>query len=342
MKPFELRTLCRSGLKVTQLGFGAAPVGDLYQRLSDDQAVETIRAAYAAGVRYFDSAPLYGFGLSEHRVGYALRHHPRESFVLSTKVGRTLQARPKCEFDHGMWAGGLNFHPVFDYSYDGVMRSFEDSLQRLGTDHVETLAIHDLDLIHHRTSEEVDRRFRELTGGLKALRELLDSGVIRGFGAGANQLEYCRRFADMCDLDFFLIAGRYTLLEQPALDDVLPLCAERNISVTVAAPFNSGILASGSVAAARYDYQLAPPEILLRVKRIEAVCREHAVPLAAAALQFPLAHPVVKAVIPGTVSVREVSENVFLMRRSIPPQFWQQLKSEGLLRPDAPVPGAKA
>ncbi len=338
MDPLQTRTLGRRGLRVTVLGFGAAPIGDLYEQVSDDQALAAVRAAYEAGVRYFDTAPLYGYGLSEHRTGFALRQYPRDSYVLSTKVGRTLQPRIR-EFDRGMWAGGLNFAPRFDYGRDGILRQVEDSLQRLGLDRIDTLAIHDLDRIHHATEAELESHFRDLErSGLRALEQLREEGVISAYGAGINQLRFCRRFLERADVDFLLIAGRYTLLEQPAFEEVLPACVERGVTVTVAGPFNSGILATGPVPGAKYDYEPAPVEILERVGRIQRTCGELGVPLAAAALQFPLAHPAVSSVIPGAISVAEVEQNAGLMKVEIPGELWRRLKEEGLLSERVPTP----
>ncbi len=338
MNPFQTRVLGRRGLHVTLLGFGAAPIGELYQRVSDDEGCATVRAAYEAGVRYFDTAPFYGFGLSEHRTGFALRQYPRDSYVLSTKVGRALQPRIH-EFDHGIWAGGLNFAPQFDYTYDGFMRQVEDSLQRLGLDRIDTLAIHDLDRLHHESEAELENRFQELEGsGLRALRKLRDEGVISAYGAGINQIRFCRRFIEKADIDFFLIAGRYTLLNQSALSEVMPICLERGITVTVAAPYNSGILVTGPVPGAKYDYQQAPPEILQKVGHIQSICGEFSVPLAAAALQFPIAHPAVSSVIPGAASPGEVERNGDLMAIEIPGDLWRRLKDEGLLSAEVPTP----
>ncbi len=335
--PFRKRALGRQGLRVTQLGLGTAPLGELYARISDDEACETIRAAYDAGVRYFDTAPLYGYGLSEHRTGYALRRYPRDSYVLSTKVGRALKPLRR-DFNPGMWAGGLRFTPVFDYTHDGIMRQVEDSLQRLGTERVDTLAIHDLDRIHHPDENDLESCFQQLeSSGLSALHKLREQRVVSSYGAGVNQIRFARRFLERTDLDFFLIAGRYTLLDQVALDDVLPACHRRAITVTVAGPYNSGILASGPIPGAKYDYEPAGLEILEKTRRIEAVCQQFQVPLAAAALQFPLAHPAVTAVIPGAFSVRELRQNVDLMNAPIPIELWARLKEQGLLPEEAPT-----
>ena len=337
MPRFQSGSLGRRGLQVTKLGFGAAPIGDLYRRISDDEACETVRAAYDAGVRYFDTAPLYGFGLSEHRTGSALRRYPRDSFVLSTKVGRALHPL-RHDFDRDMWAGGLPFAPSYDYTHDGIMRQVEDSLQRLGMGRIDVLVIHDLDSIHH-SPEALEDHFRELeSSGLSALRKLRDEGVIEAYGAGINQIRFCGRFLERADLDFFLIAGRYTLLDQRALPEVLPACLARGVTITAGGPYNSGILVTGPSPEAKYDYQAAPPEMLRKASRIQAVCAEYEVPMAAAALQFPPAHPAVSSVIPGAASVREVQENVAWMNLDIPAELWRRLKDEQLLPAEAPTP----
>jgi D-threo-aldose 1-dehydrogenase len=263
-----------------------------------------------------------------------------EQFVLSTKVGRTLRrpAQPS-SFDPGFWAGGLPFEAEFNYSYDGVMRSFEDSLQRLGMDRVDLLLIHDLDFWHHKTESQVNAYLRQLaTSGWRALSELRDQGVIRGIGAGINELGMIPRFLDLAQIDFFLVALRYTLLDQRSLDIELPQCAKRGCGVVVGGAFNSGVLASGAVVGAKNDYADAPSEILERVSRIEAVCRRHAVSLIGAALQFPLGHPLVASVIAGAITPTQVYQTVDAMRHRIPMDFWEELKKEGLLRADAPVP----
>jgi D-threo-aldose 1-dehydrogenase len=260
--------------------------------------------------------------------------------VLSTKVGRLFHAVHDAEhFEHGGWAGGLTFRHRFDYSYDGVMRSFEDSLQRLGLPRIDLLLIHDLDISHHGTDARVTAYLTEVhNGGLRALLELKRTGLIGGFGAGINEVGMMPRFLDLMDIDFFLVALPYTLLDTDVLDSEFPLCVKRGVGFVIGAPFASGILATGAVAGARYRYADATAEIVARVKRIEAVCARHAVPLAAAALQFPLGHPSVASVIPGALLPEHVGRNVATFRHAIPADFWSELKHEGLLRVDAPVP----
>jgi len=340
MDPFARRQLGRTGVAIGQLGFGGAPLGDLYQRLSEDAAQGTLEEAYRLGLRFFDTSPWYGHGLSEHRLGRFLRRQPRESFVLSTKVGRVYTAPADLDgVDTSPWVGGLPFVLRFDYTYDGVLRSYEDSLQRLGLNRVDLLLIHDLDSLYHRTEAAVEACFRQLDeGGWKALAELKSSGMIRGIGAGINQMGMIPRFLDRFAVDFFLVAMPYTLLDQEALHDEFPRCVERGASIVIGAPFASGILATGPVENAKYNYAPAPAEVVDTVRRIEAVCRRHGVPLPAAALQFPLGHPSVVAVIPGAVSPEQVAANVRMMRVAIPAELWEELRAEKLILAEAPTP----
>jgi D-threo-aldose 1-dehydrogenase len=339
MNPIAKRRLGRTDVHVTQFGFGAAPLGDLFTRVPDEQAMAVQQAAWDAGVRYFDTAPWYGRGQSEHRIGRFLYTKPRDEFVLSTKVGRVLKApRRAGAFDTGFWTGGLHFDHVFDYSYDGVMRSFEDSLQRLGMNRIDLAIIHDLDFRHHIHAEKVSAYMAQLaTGGWRALEELRDAGVIRGIGCGINELGMIPRFLDLFDLDFFLIALRYTLAEQDTLTRELPYCSERNVGVVIGGVFNSGILASGAVPGAKYNYEDATPEQMELVRRLDAVCRRHGVPLAAAALQFPLGHDCVASVIPGAIAPEQVAANLRDFSHPIPDDLWAELKHEKLLREDAPL-----
>ncbi len=337
MNPLDRRPLGKSSLQVTQLGFGGAPLGDFYARLPEPQAIATVEAAYAAGLRLFDTSPLYGNGLSEHRFGHVLRQKPRD-VVLSTKVGRWLRPRPEADIDRGWFKGGLNFEAVVDYSYDGTMRSIEGSLQRLGLNAVDVLLIHDVDVWTYGV-EQYETNFRTaMAGAYKALDELRSAGTIKAIGIGVNEIEPCLRFARAGDFDCFLLAGRYTLLEHAALEELLPLCAAKTIGIMLGGPYNSGILATGAIPDAKYNYFPAPPEIMARVARIEAVCERHAVPIAAAALQFPLGHPSVSSMIPGAVTSQEVERNIALMRIVIPADLWAELKHEGLMPDHSPVP----
>lgn len=337
MTPFEPREIGRTGVFVTSLGFGGAAIGNLYAEASDDQARECLHAAYDSGIRFFDTAPMYGHGLSEHRIGEALRQKPRDSFVLSTKVGRMLRPVPDEDVGESIFPGRLPFASTFDYSYDAVMRSVEDSLQRLGFNRIDIALLHDVESRTHG-AEAADRRFHEaMDGGYRALDKLRSEGTIGAIGCGGNEWQAAERLARAGNFDCFLLAGRYTLLEQASLDSFLPYCEERNISVIIGGPYNTGILATGAVPDAYFDYAPASEAILEKVRRIEAICRDHRTPLAAAALQFPLHHPAVSSVIPGSRSVNELASNLDNMNFAISPDLWSELKSAGWLREDAPV-----
>jgi D-threo-aldose 1-dehydrogenase len=327
-------------LAFTELGFGAAPLGNLYRPMTEKEARATLDMAWSEGVRYYDTAPLYGLGLSETRLNGFLRAKPRESYILSSKVGRLLKlcapaerARPNAFFETP------SRQEVFDYSYDGVLRSIEFSLERLGLDSLDVLYAHDVDVFTHGTPEAADQRIREfMGGGYRALVELRAQGVVKAFGAGINEWPIAERLAREGDFDVFLLAGRYTLLEQEALTSFLPLCVEKNIGVVIGGPFNSGILATGPKAGAFYNYAPAPREILERVRAIETVCKAHGVKLAEAALRFPLSHPAILSVIPGGQKASEVRRNAEMLKVKIPAALWRDLKSQGLMRPDAPTP----
>lgn len=336
---FRTRKLGRTDVQISELGLGTAPLGELFDRVDDEEAAAIVRAAWDGGVRYFDTSPWYGRGLSEHRLGRALHRRDRGGFVVSTKIGRLLRRPLKPGPIRDQWIGGLPFETVYDYGYDGVMRSFEDSLQRLGTPSIDLLLVHDLDRWNHRTPELLGAYFNQfLTGGWRALTELRDSGAIKGIGAGLNAREEIPRFLDLFDIDFFLLAMRYTLLEHDVLDDEFPRCAERGVGIVVGGGYNSGILATGAIPNAMYNYERAGPVILERVAKIEAVCKRWNVPLPAAALHFPLGHPIVASIIPGAISVNQVEQSLAAFRHKIPADFWAELKHAKLIRPDAPTP----
>jgi D-threo-aldose 1-dehydrogenase len=345
MKAIDKRALGRAGMEVSVLGMGGAPLGDLYELVGDARARETIETAYGLGIRLFDTAPLYGRGLSETRIGAALRDRlgdrpgGRNDIVLSTKVGRYLVPPGAEGIDHGIFKGGLDYEIVMDYGYDGTMRALEQSLGRLGVSHIDIVHIHDVDRGCAGSEDEYQRRFRASSeGAYKALDELRSAGAIGAIGVGVNEVAPLLDFAGAGTYDCFMLAGRYTLLEQEALDALLPLCIERDIAIMIAGPFNSGILATGARPGAMYNYAPAPPPILDTVARIEAVCARHAVPLAAVALQFPLAHPAVRVTVPGASTPQEVAMNARLLETAIPRDLWAELKHERLLREDAPTP----
>ena len=334
----------RSGavINFTELGFGTAPLGNLYRALDEDIAALTVNAAWDAGIRYFDTAPLYGLGLAETRLNPLLRRLKREDYVISTKIGRLLKAVPPDQRTGiGKFFNVPSRKEVYDYSYDGVMRSFEMSLERLGLDTIDILFAHDVDVFTHGSKEASDRRIGELMdGGYRALEQLRSEGVVKAIGAGINEWEVAETLARAGDFDLFLLAGRYTLLEQEALRSFLPYCRETNIGIVLGGPYNSGILATGARPGAFYNYDPAPAAILDRVARIEQVCARHGVRLAEAALRFPLGHDNVVSVIPGGQAPQEVTRNAEIMAAKLPDALWLELKSEGLLRDDAPVPQA--
>jgi D-threo-aldose 1-dehydrogenase len=337
MSQFESRPIGRTPLKVTVFGHGGAPLGGNLSPVAWPQAQAVMDFAWESGIRFYDTAPFYGYGLSEHYFGNALRQHPRDEYVLSTKVGRLLQPRFKPQAPNDPWKNPLPFEPVFDYSYDAVMRSFEDSLQRMGLNRVDILLIHDIGKTTHFENHEKHMK-PAMEGGFKALQELRKAGKIGALGMGVNEWEVCMEAMEYGDFDVFLLAGRYTLLEQEALTTFLPECQKRGTTIIIGGPFNSGILAVGAKPGTTYNYEPAPKEILEKVAKIEKVCADHKVALPAAALQFPLTHPSVCSVIPGSRSVDELKRNLDLFKTPIPTALWSDLKSAGLMRGDAPTP----
>lgn len=322
--------------------FGGAPLGNLFAAIADEEAIALVRHAWERGIRFFDTAPHYGNGLSEHRIGTALRERPRESFVLSTKVGRLLTPDSNAPRDQHGYVNVLPFVQRWDYSRDGTLRSIEDSLQRLGLARIDRVFIHDVARDAHGDAQP--RRFAEaMDGAVPALARLKAEGTIAGYGLGVNDWQVCVDALAHADLDVLLLAGRYTLLDQSALPELLPLCARRNVKLLIGGPFNSGILATGVRNAGTrtlyFNYAPAPPEIVARVVAIEEVCLEYRVPLKAAALQFPLAHPAVDRVLAGARSRTELDENLTLAAQPIAPAFWSELRARGLVDTTAPLPG---
>lgn len=328
----------RGALTFTELGFGTAPIGGLYRPVSQDQAFQTMTRAWDLGVRYFDTAPLYGLGQSETRLNRALKG--RTGFTVSSKVGRLLRpCRPGEAFTGvGKWFDVPNRVEIYDYSYDGVMRSVEFSLERTGLDRFDVLFVHDIDLFTHGSLDRLEPlRQAFMAGGYKALLALRDQGVTRAIGGGINEWEQCQWLLERGDFDLFLLAGRYTLLEQESLASFLPLCLTRGVGVVIGGPYNSGVLATGARPGAFYDYNPAPAWVLEKVAAIQRVCDAHGVRLVDAAFQFPLLHPAVLSVIPGAQTPAEVEANARAAAATIPPALWADLKSQGLMRPDAPT-----
>ncbi len=336
---FGKKRIGNTTLEVERLGFGTASLGNLYQPISDDRAAAILDAAWANGFRYFDTAPHYGQGLSERRVGDALRRHP-DDYILSSKVGRLLKPAGYANKRHG-FVSPMPFDLHYDYSYSGIMRSFEDSLQRLGLDRIDILFVHDIG--EYALGEENRKHFPiAMTEGYRALAELRADGRISAIGLGVNEYQVCEAAMDYGDWDCFLLAGRYTLLEQNALESFLPACQSRNCSVIIGGAYNSGILATGVSGDGpfHFDYGEAPRKIIDKVARIEALCDDFAIPLPAAALQFPVAHPAVACVIPGISRVSQITVTLDLFTRRIPDAFWVALKDAGLLSREVPTPAS--
>lgn len=338
MKASARRKFGRTSLEVTAMGFGTAPIGNQFRYVPEEDARAVIKGAWDAGLRYFDTAPMYGHGLSERRLGESLRDLPRDEYVLSTKVGRLLKPVPAGGLTSFFWVNMPPFEVVHDYSYDGCMRSFEDSLQRLGVSRVDILFIHDIDVFSHGPDLQKQYFRTAMDSGYKALEKLRSEKLVSAIGVGCNEWQVCEAALRERDFDCFLLAGRYTLLEQDALDTFLPLCEKRNATIVLGGGFNSGILATGAVKGAHYNYSEASEEILARVRKIEAVCKQFNVPLKAAALQFVLAHPCIPTNIPGTRGLPHLQENIALIEHPIPKEFWAELKKQGLVREEAPTP----
>jgi D-threo-aldose 1-dehydrogenase len=342
MKPNGKQQVGRYGLEVTQMGLGGTTFGNLYRAMDEQAVSDTLATAYAGGIRYFDTAPLYGYGLSEERLGAGLSRYNRDELVISTKVGYTLVPRLETDETDAYFVDTPPLKGSFDYSRDAVLRSVEDSLNRLKTDRIEILLIHDPDeaiSVDPDSDPYTVSHFPEvMEQTYPVLDELRAQQVVKAIGLGMNQWQMLCDFAMAGDFDCFLLAGRYTLLEQAPLQRLLPLCEERNIRIIVGGPYNSGILATGAIEGAFYCYKPAPLEILERTRQIEAVCARHNVALQTAALQFPFGHPAIATIIPGTRSVAELEANIAFFEQETPAAFWEELRDESLIHPDAPLP----
>ncbi|ODT66433.1 MAG: pyridoxal 4-dehydrogenase [Pelagibacterium sp. SCN 63-23] len=331
MRLDQLRPLGGTGLTCTAASFGAAGIGNLYKAVSSDQAASVLGAAWDCGIRYFDTAPRYGHGLSERRLGDFLRSKPRDSYLISTKVGRLLTPlRGRQPVDHG-FVDPLPFAQEYDYSYDGIMRSFEDSLQRLGLDRVDILYMHDIGQDTHGVAN-TDRQRIAFDGGLRAMMQLRAEGLVGGIGLGVNEVRVCLDALEYADLDAFLIAGRYTLLDHAGARPLIEACRVHGASLVVGGVFNSGILATGPVPGAVFDYEPASDEILHRTAQIQAVCREFNIDLPTAALQFALAGEVVSSVLLGVSSERNLSRNQTGFHTALPNEFWDTLVDRGMIQ----------
>jgi D-threo-aldose 1-dehydrogenase len=336
------RPIGRTSLEVTALSLGTAPLGGLYHELTEENARATVDAAWQAGIRYFDTAPHYGHTKAEHRLGDALRRYPRSEFVISTKVGRRFVPRTTPDDGSEGWAAPLPFQAIYDYTYDGIIRSFEDSQMRLGMTDIDIILIHDIGRVTH--GEKNAHYWKQLTdeGGFRALDELKKSRSVKAVGLGVNEGVVITEMMAEYDIDCALLAGRYTLLEQNTLDDLLPECEKRGVSIILGGAFNSGILARGLDAKAhgdlKFNYGEAPKDVVERVGQIEAVCHEHYVALSTAAIQFPYAHKVVATVLMGARTPDEVRQNAISFETPVPAALWDALRADGLIRADAPVP----
>ena len=342
MSSFQKSQIGNTELAIDALGFGCASLGNLYHAVSNEEATDILTSAWANGFRYYDTAPHYGQGLSERRVGDALRESDRSDYILSTKVGRLLRPSGYAAERHG-FVSPMPFDIEYDYSYDGIMRSFEDSLQRLGLDRIDILYMHDIGRVTH--GEDNDRLFPvAMDGGYRAMDELRKNGRVSAIGLGVNEYQVCEQALEYGDWDCFLLAGRYTLLEQESLDTFLPKCVDRNCSIVIGGAYNSGILATGVSGKGpwNYDYGPAPEDVVKKVAAIESLCGEFDIPMAAAALQFPLAHPAVASVIPGIGKVSRINQTLNLFATEIPDEFWSALSERGLIRDDAPTPASKS
>lgn len=336
MQGSHTRSLGRTGIPVTVMSFGAAPIGNFNRSFTDAEARGMVDQAWDLGVRYFDTAPGYGRGLSEYRLGHALHERRVDDYVVSTKVGRVLRPASFTPASDP-WVQGPPFEAYFDYTYDGVMRSFEDSLQRLLTDHVDIVLMHDIDRFTHGSHQK--EMFETAIGsGFKALEELRAQGAVAAIGVGVNEADVCAEAVRRTDADCVLLAGRYTLLEQEPLDDLLPLCSERGIGVVLGGVYNSGVLATGPIEGARFNYGPAPAKVVERAARLQAHCARHDVALAAAALQFAAAHSAVSTICTGSRDQKQQAQAAAWFEESIPPQLWDDLRADDLIREDAPTP----
>ncbi|MGJ4953678.1 aldo/keto reductase [Bradyrhizobium sp. HKCCYLS20291] len=319
--------LGRTSLDVTRLGLGTAPLGGLFEPVSDQDAEATIAAAWSNGVRFFDTAPFYGFGLAEQRLGAFLRQQPRDSYVLSTKVGRLLRPEPNPAEDP-QFKGVPPVRAYFDYSYDGVMRSVEESLTRLGFDRIDILLVHDPD----------DHYDDAVAGAFRALQRLRDDGSIKAIGAGMNQSEMLARFAEAVSVDCFLLAGRYTLLDQGSLNTLLSLCQRQSIAILLGGIYNSGILAD-PFGQAKFNYEDANADLVARARQLDALCKQHGTELKAAAIQFCLAHPAITVGLQGARTAQEAADNIAMAQAPVPAAFWRALRDSNLVDARAPLPG---
>ena len=329
-KNFKLSPLGKTSLEIPKLSFGAAPLGNLYKKIDEKTISPLLDGVWNLGYIYFDTAPFYGFGISERRLGDFLRTKNKNDYVLSTKVGRLLEPNASYNPDRDYYIDAMPFQVKYDYSYDGVMKSYEHSIQRLGLEKIDILYMHDIGFVTHGKNHKKHMNIA-MSSGYKALDELRSQKLIQAIGLGVNEYEVCEEALEYGDWDCFLLAGRYTLLEQEAIKTFLPKCAKRNINIVIGGVFNSGILATGAVAGAKYNYNEAPKEILDKVQSIEKICRDFDVPMQAVALQFPMLHRCVSSVLIGSANLKHFSSPVPHLKVNIPKELWEKLISERLM-----------
>ena len=357
MNYLDKRKLIKSGYNLPILGFGAAPFMLSNNNVNNNSSAKTINSALNMGINYFDTAPWYGLGRSELRIGNILREMDRDKFILSTKVGRILKkTKPleKSNVNYALWENeistydiSLKFYVHFDYSYDGILRSYEDSMQRLGFSKIDMLVIHDLDFYYHKTEEKLNFYLNQLDkgGGWKALEELRSSGEISAIGVGVNGDGLIPYFIPRFDIDFFLVAMRYTLLKQNVLSNDFPLCKKHNVNVVIGSPYQSGILATGLKGndqfefgeGPTYNYKKPRQEIIEKIKVIQNICDDFKVNIGAVSLQFPLLHPSVVSVIPGVINEQQIKSNIENLSVPIPKDLWKQLVKHSIIREDSPT-----
>lgn len=334
----DKRPIGKTGLSISKIGFGGAPLGDVKRAGSYAGAQDLLQAAWNEGIRYFDTAPFYGAGLSERRIGDFLRDRPRDEYVLSTKVGRLLV--PDREFALKRYDDmrAMPFRPMFDFTYDGVMRSYENSLQRLGLERVDILFLHDLGRFSQGQNHETSFKQATEGGGIRALEELRSSGAVKAIGAGVNEWQIIDELMDHGRFDVFLLANRYTLLDQQVIDTLFPRILREGVAIVCGAPLNSGILATGPIPGAIFDYRAADEAMLEKTRRIKALTDKHGTTLIRAALNFPLGHEAITAIIPGFSNAAEFADNMAGYRKAIPEALWNDLRAEGLIHQHAPAP----
>ena len=329
--------LGNTDIKLTPLGFGGAPMGDLFERLKEEDCYNTLKKSYENGINIYDTSPLYGYGLSEHRLGNFLKSINREDFYISTKVGRYLSPDKEENIDRGIFKGGLQFKPTLDYTYDGVMRSFEQSFLRLGLSNIDICLIHDVDRFNH--GDDVDKFFKiAMDGAYKALRQLKDQKLIKAIGIGVNEAEMCTKFAEAGEFDCMVMAGRYTLLEQGAIDSFFPIAEKQNIGIILAGVFNSGILIKGVNENSTYDYGNIPENIQKKYFEIDKICHEFNISISAAALQFCNANNLISSMIIGMDRPSHVQQNLDFLNFKIEKEFWEKLKKNNLIDERSPIP----